>query len=246
MYLPTCSLDVTDFGLNNIPLGRLTVGIFGNRDLTDFRVNSQITDNGEEKLSLIGNISNKGKIPKIDVMANFTNFGLEPFSPLGEGVISDIRGNINGNARIKGDLNTPEFNGLLFLTDAGMGIPYLNVNYDFAPNSRVRLDKQTFDFEDIQLTDVVENTTAVIDGTIKHKDFGDWRLDLDVDTNEERFLILNTSFDEDELYYGSGFLKGTGQIFGPTTALTIKVEGCLLYTSPSPRDRQKSRMPSSA
>ena len=26
----------------------------------------------------------------------------------------------------------------------------------------------------------------------------------------------------------------------------LKVEGCLLYTSPSPRDRQKSRMPSSA
>ena len=25
-----------------------------------------------------------------------------------------------------------------------------------------------------------------------------------------------------------------------------KTEGCLLYTSPSPRDRQKSRMPSSA
>ena len=25
-----------------------------------------------------------------------------------------------------------------------------------------------------------------------------------------------------------------------------KVDGCLLYTSPSPRDRQKSRMPSSA
>ena len=26
----------------------------------------------------------------------------------------------------------------------------------------------------------------------------------------------------------------------------ISVKGCLLYTSPSPRDRQKSRMPSSA
>ena len=32
-----------------------------------------------------------------------------------------------------------------------------------------------------------------------------------------------------------------------TRATTIsKVKGCLLYTSPSPRDRQKSRMPSSA
>ena len=28
--------------------------------------------------------------------------------------------------------------------------------------------------------------------------------------------------------------------------LLKKLEGCLLYTSPSPRDRQKSRMPSSA
>ena len=32
---------------------------------------------------------------------------------------------------------------------------------------------------------------------------------------------------------------------GKTTLLEI-LSGCLLYTSPSPRDRQKSRMPSSA
>ena len=29
-------------------------------------------------------------------------------------------------------------------------------------------------------------------------------------------------------------------------AADVKAAGCLLYTSPSPRDRQKSRMPSSA
>ena len=29
-------------------------------------------------------------------------------------------------------------------------------------------------------------------------------------------------------------------------SLFICIKGCLLYTSPSPRDRQKSRMPSSA
>ena len=28
--------------------------------------------------------------------------------------------------------------------------------------------------------------------------------------------------------------------------LSLRIEDCLLYTSPSPRDRQKSRMPSSA
>ena len=31
-----------------------------------------------------------------------------------------------------------------------------------------------------------------------------------------------------------------------THDMMVKLQGCLLYTSPSPRDRQKSRMPSSA
>ena len=45
---------------------------------------------------------------------------------------------------------------------------------------------------------------------------------------------------------------GTEERYSSCTALTvnkgdvIKVFTCLLYTSPSPRDRQKSRMPSSA
>ena len=32
----------------------------------------------------------------------------------------------------------------------------------------------------------------------------------------------------------------------PEVASSLFDDGCLLYTSPSPRDRQKSRMPSSA
>ena len=34
--------------------------------------------------------------------------------------------------------------------------------------------------------------------------------------------------------------------FEITTEGSVEIDGCLLYTSPSPRDRQKSRMPSSA
>ena len=43
---------------------------------------------------------------------------------------------------------------------------------------------------------------------------------------------------------GEVVVAGDGQVtFGNTV---IKGQACLLYTSPSPRDRQKSRMPSSA
>ena len=50
----------------------------------------------------------------------------------------------------------------------------------------------------------------------------------------------------------AGKAKGGGKAAVPTSLLpppparAVEVWACLLYTSPSPRDRQKSRMPSSA
>ncbi len=225
IYLPSSNLTVADFSINNYRLGDLALGIVGNRDLTDFVVNTQITDKGLEKLGVVGNINNKGEKPTADLLVNFTNFDLEPFSPLGEGVIDHIRGNLNGNARVKGEIDNPEFSGILTLENAGIAIPYLNVDYSFAPNSRVNLLNQTFDFDKIAITDVLENTKATLDGTISHKFFKDWTLDLRVDTHNDRLLILNKPAEEEILYYGTGFLHGTGRIYGPTKALNIDVEG---------------------
>ncbi len=225
IYLPSSNLNIAGFGINDIPLGDLVINIIGNKDLTEFQVNSQISNDGLEKFSVVGKIDNREKIPKADLIANFNNFGLEPFSPLGEGVIDNIRGDIDGRVSIKGDIDNPSFNGLLTLDNAGIAIPYLNVDYSFAPRSRVLLSEQTFDFENIALQDIAKGTKANLDGTISHRYFDNWVLDLNVDTNNDRFLILNTEFKEGELYYGTGYLNGTGRIYGPTTALNITVDG---------------------
>ena len=79
-------------------------------------------------------------------------------------------------------------------------------------------------------------------------------------TLRESFDITNDNFTE--LYSGTGGLfhkiegaNFTGSLLiGHSTTGTLSNAqnntgigiGCLLYTSPSPRDRQKSRMPSSA
>ncbi len=225
IYLPSSNLGITDFGINGIDLGDLAISIVGNRDLTEFQVNSQLTNNGIEKFGVVGKIENKDKIPTANLMANFNNFNLEPFNPLGEGVIDHIRGDLDGRVSITGDIDNPNFDGLLTLDNSGIAIPYLNVDYSFAPRSRVRLSNQTFNFENIALTDVARATQANLDGTITHSYFKDWVLNLNVDTNSNRFLILDTEFKEGDLYYGTGFLNGTGRIYGPTTALNITVDG---------------------
>ena len=49
---------------------------------------------------------------------------------------------------------------------------------------------------------------------------------------------------------GSSTQQATGDqsdcVLKPVSQFPDPIRGCLLYTSPSPRDRQKSRMPSSA
>ena len=225
VYLPSCNLDVTDFAVNDLKLGKLDVGIVGNKDLTDFVVSSQITQDGKEKLSVIGNVINKTKIPEANLIANFDEFALEPFSPLGEDVITNIRGNLNGSVQLRGDIRNPDIIGRLALNDGGIAIPYLNVDYTFNQNAVISLYEQTFQFNDFTLTDIAESTRARLNGTIKHKFWDDWSLDLDVASLDERFLILNTEFEEEVLYYGSGFVNGTGKIFGPTKALTITFDG---------------------
>jgi len=223
-YLPTSNMSIDDFSVNDIRLGDLEIGIFGNNDLTEFGVNTWLSDRGVEKLGINGKVFNRNNKVEFDLNSSFSNFDLLPFSPLGEDVISNIRGLVNGSATITGSASNPEINGELTLTDAGLGIPYLNVDYDFAPLSRVRLFGQTFYFENIGLTDVAEGTTAILDGTISHMAFDDWDLNLDLNTNNGRFLVLNTDFDEEALYYGTGFINGTGRIYGPTDALNITMD----------------------
>ncbi|MEH6679277.1 MAG: translocation/assembly module TamB domain-containing protein [Sediminicola sp.] len=225
IYLPSSNLNISDFSVNGIRQGDLSVGIVGNRDLTNFVVNAQLMDKGADRLSILGNITNDTEIPQANLLANFNDFKLEPFSPLGDGVIDRIRGSISGNTRIVGDLNNLTMNGELNLNDAGLAVPYLNVDYAFAPNSKVRLYDQTFYFDQIGISDVAMGTKATLDGSISHQFFKDWNLDLNVDTNDDRFLILNTEYDESNLYYGTGYLNGTGRIYGSTNALTIKVDG---------------------
>ena len=225
IYRPTSNLDITDFSVNNIRLGDLMIDALGNKDLTQIVVSTRLTDKGIDKLDINGNLDISGDVTKANLLATFNDFNLEPFSPIGEPVLSNIRGFISGNAKIDGRIDNPDLSGVLNLSNAGLGVPYLNVDYDFGFNSQVVLSNQTFDFQNIQLTDVAHKTKASLNGVINHSFFKDWDLDLNINTNNDRFLILNTPFEEEVLYYGTGYLNGTGRIYGPTKALNIDVTG---------------------
>ena len=220
IYIPKSLLTIDDFEINKFNLGAFNADIKGNTSLTNYDVNVNLKDDKNETFSAKGNLDVSGKNSNLDLELKFKDFLLDPIGPFGNGVITNIRGKVTGNSRITGRLQRPQINGVLRLNQGGMSVPYLNIDYAFADNTRVDLESQSFVFKSAQFTDTAFSSEGILNGTMSHTNFSDWALDLDIDSN--RLLVLNTKETEESLYYGTGFVEGNINVSGPMNQLFIE------------------------
>lgn len=220
-YYPNTNMTIDSLQVNDIFMGDLKMNVDGNEDLTNYAVYAVLRKEGMESLSAIGDINVSGAEPTIDLEVNLNRLNMGVFTPLGADVLTDIRGFATGRAFVTGNYKNPDFSGSLDLNKAGLRIPYLNVDLDFQNEARVDLTKQQFVFEDIGIVDTKYKTRGVLDGTISHRNFSEWFLDLEL--TSDRMLVLDTEADEDALYYGTAFIDGEATIKGPTDELVIDV-----------------------
>ncbi len=221
IYVPKSNVIVSDFKVNDYELGELNASIKGNQSLTDYTVDVTLKNDNLKSLDAKGTIDIDNNLIDLDV--KFEEFLLDPLDPLGAGVITNIRGLVTGRANVTGSLKEPQFNGDLLLDNAGLTIPYLNIDYSFDFDSQVKLESQRFIFQEVEITDSEYFSKAILNGFISHQNFSDWKLGLEIDT--DRLLVLNTTYDEEELYYGTAFVDGTAEISGPTENLKIEFNG---------------------
>ncbi|MDH7912539.1 translocation/assembly module TamB [Winogradskyella sp. SYSU M77433] len=223
VYLPKSDVVISNLFVNDFDLGNLTARVVGNNSITNYRVNVSLINDNLKSLEANGTIDFNESDPSINLDVGFEEFLLDPLNPLGEGVISNIRGLVSGNARVTGSLRKPSIDGELLLDRAGMTIPYLNVDYGFDFDSKVILRGQRFNFGDVAMTDSKYFSKGSLNGYIEHDNFSDWKLGLELSTN--RLLVLDTEESEDELYYGTAFVSGDATIKGPTDQLVVDFEG---------------------
>jgi hypothetical protein len=220
---PTANFSIANFNVNNSYQGNLKVVVEGKNSLRNYGVNISLERDNSINLSAEGDIDFTPKDPTLDVEVSFEEFKLDAFSPLGKDVFSNIRGFAYGDVHLTGLLNNPTMEGELFLDQAGLYFPYLNVDYDFEGTSVISLKNQTFTLEDVQIKDKKFSTRGKLTGSISHVDFEKWRLNLNLNT--KNLLVLNTVEKESSVYYGTGFLEGYANIYGPTDKLVINVVG---------------------
>ncbi len=221
VYQPVSDLVVRNLGVNDIRLGDLSVKVEGDNSFRRFRVNSSLDNENVKSFVADGVFTIENKQTVMDLDVEMDRFNLAPFSPLGKNIISNIRGNISGTAKVGGTVSNPDIYGRLFLEKAGFKIPYLNTDYVIKENSVIDLQDNQFTFRNNTLTDTKYKTEGKLNGSIRHKNFQDWTFDLAI--SSDRFLALDTQDSEDAAYYGTAFIDGKATITGPTSGLFIEV-----------------------
>lgn len=223
LYSPKGTLVVKDFTINDFEQGDLSLNVEGDNSYEKYNVGLFLDTEEARSISATGDMDFSKSRPTVDLQVFMRDFQMNAFSPLGEDVLSSLRGTASGEFTLKGFLRNPDMDGNLVLRDAGMKFPYLNVDYDFVGDATIGLKGQSFVFDGIQLRDTEYQTIGSFleESTITHRNFNDWFLDLKISSNN--LLVLNTEDSEEALYYGTGFIQGNANISGLTNSITITV-----------------------
>ena len=147
-------------------------------------------------------------------------------------VVSGIRGSLDGNIRVGGNVDAPEIAGEVYLRGGNAKVEMFGVN--FGLDGKIFADKDGIYINNMPIYDEEGNRGSLV-GSVYHTNYADWNFDLnfnldayiDPETNlyrsNDRFLVLNTNYREDEIYYGRGYASGTANIFGYADNLDITV-----------------------
>jgi hypothetical protein len=222
IYKPTASLKIDNLSINKTDLGFLNFDIEGDQNFEKFTIDAFVENKNLESFSANGNFEIIGKDAILDLKVQLAKFNLGILGSLGGEVLSNIRGSVTGNATVGGNANKPKINGRLYADNAGLTIPYLNVDYQLGDRSIIDLTDEKFLFRNNTLTDSKYDTKGTLSGSIEHNNFADWKLDLAISST--RLVVLDTKDKEDAAYYGTAFIDGTATIVGPTAGLFIKVD----------------------
>lgn len=223
VYRPEAVLVIKDFEVNDFKQGELAINILGDNSYEKYKVDLSIKNESVKSIAATGFLDFSNLRPLIDLQVFLEDYNLEAFSPLGQDVISSLRGSVSGDFSLIGFLGNPDMEGTLRLKNAGLKFPYLNINYDFDGESMITLEQQSFILNDIKLFDTKYQSRGKLLGNITHQNFEQWFLDLEIETNN--LLVLDTKDSEEALYYGTAFMDGSASISGLTDQLTIQVNG---------------------
>ncbi len=190
-------------------------------------INSELklVNEGKNPLNISGSFDPSNR--QLDYVAVFNEMPLVVLNSVLENSFSNVKGKGTGQLHIGGNLDEVLLSGDVLGINAGLTIKFPQTAYSFTDTVSFRNELMIFD--KISITDEYGNE-GVFDGTIRHTNFGE--MDYDLSVSSPQLLLLNTTYEDNEQFYGKAFGSGVVDITGH--GKLVKINGTL-QTMPGTR-----------
>ena len=215
----TSRLAVESFFLDSLLIGDIRGQ--SDWDNTQKRLQVAVSIERENKrvLTLSGFFNPREAEQQLSLLAVMDDAQVKMVEPLLKVLFKDMSGTMTGRINISGQLTSPILKGSAEVNDGRFTFTYLNTTYFL--DDRIYFTENSIAFRNTRLRDIYGNE-ATVNGGIFHDGFSNMVLDLRGSFN--RFMVLNTTRDHNELYYGSAIATGSASVLGTPENLVVKVD----------------------
>ncbi|WP_196936008.1 translocation/assembly module TamB domain-containing protein [Sphingobacterium hungaricum] len=214
------NLQTSTIIYNQIPVGKLNL-------VADFEPQTNIAtlkldllDDLQRGLNVSGTYNLNAKQDAINLKAKLKEIDLVLFQPFLKALVSEIQGKANADLTIRGNYNNPRFSGSASIPNASFIINYLRTRYSIE-NQNTLLDNNSILLTNLKIRDI-NRSEAQANGIVNLQKLSDPYIDVNLQANN--FQIMNTSFKDNNLYYGTAFATGQFAFVGPTSAINIDID----------------------
>ncbi|WP_430973771.1 translocation/assembly module TamB domain-containing protein [Sunxiuqinia rutila] len=200
-------LKIDDLSFRNHAIG--DVSLVSKWDRPSEELQAELSVNTKNHQSLYGFGSYKPGNDSIDFSVRLNDLSLTILQPILQNSFQNVRGRGTGEVWIHGTPKKLLLDGDVLGLDAGLAVKSMQVDYYFSDTVSFRSDSIIFD--QIQINDYQGNK-GVFDGSIRHDNFQN--MDYDLEISSPRLLAMNTTFRDNERFYGKAYARGSFQVRG--------------------------------
>jgi len=217
-----------DLLVENIKVNNYDVGNLNSRAVLDLP-NKKVVINGnlyglDNEVDINGTYSFDAKSTENDLDIDFDikTFAIYSVEDFIAEYIDNTKGTINGKIKLKGSRKKPNLYGYIDINDVTTTVTYLQTTYN-VKNERVTFDKNIIDLGQSIIVSDLEGNVAQGAGKVTHENLRKFALDIDVAS--DKIIGLNTTYEDNQDFYGKAYINGSVSFKGPVNDILINVRG---------------------
>ncbi|MFI2743180.1 translocation/assembly module TamB domain-containing protein [Zhouia sp. PK063] len=211
-------LDIQNLQVLKAPLGNLNLR---GRALGDekYEIIAALKD-GDIDLDLKGKYVTGENASTLDLNLLLNKVQLAALEKFSDGAVTDTDGYVSGEFNISGTTAKPDYKGSLSFNQAQFNVKAFN-NILKIDDEKITVNNEDISFDNFEIHDKDDNVFAV-NGTILTKDALNPAFDLKV--KADHFQLLNSTKEDNDLFYGTANVDADASIKGDLTIPEIHMK----------------------